>query len=99
MTFFRPIRLQDVLSTKRKLLRETETEFKSKVPLLRDENEKLKQDIKRHEKKTERFVEIQEKTYKGLWKFAHQQIADHLERVTVFVLSKKKIEQLAFKTL
>lgn len=76
-------RLQDILSTKRKILRETNAEFKAKVPLLRNEIEKLKQDMKRHEKKAERFAEIQEKTYKELWDFLGKQIAEHVEKVTI----------------
>lgn len=75
------IRLQDILSNKRKILRETKTEFIAKVPLLQDEIEKLKQDIERHEKKTERFAEIQEKTFKELWNFSQKQITIQLERV------------------
>lgn len=75
------IRLQDILSTKRKILRETKGDFEAKVPFLKDEIEKLKQDIERHEKKAERFADIQEKTYKELWDFSHEQISNHLERV------------------
>lgn len=75
------IRLQDILSTKKKILRENKTDFKAKVPLLQDEIEKLKQDIERHEKKVERFAEIQEKTYKELWDFSQEQINIHLEKV------------------
>lgn len=77
------IRLQDILSTKRKTFRETKTVFEAKVPLLQDEIKKLKQDMVRHEKKTERFEEIQEKTYKELWDFSQEQIMGHLERVTI----------------
>lgn len=77
-------RLQDILSTKRKIFRETKTEFNAKVPLLYDEIKKLKQDIERHEKKTERIAEIQEKTYKELWNFSQEQIMNHLERVTIY---------------
>jgi len=75
------IRLQDILSTKKKILRENKTDFQAKVPLLQDEIEKLKQDIERHEKKAKRFSEIQEKTYKELWEFSQNQINIHLERV------------------
>jgi hypothetical protein len=78
------IRLQDILSNKRKILRETKTEFKAKVPLLHGEIEKLKQDIKRHENKTERFAVIQEKTFKELWDFSQKQITMQLERVTSY---------------
>lgn len=69
------------MSTKRKILREIKTEFKTKVPLLRDEIEKLKQDIERQDKKAERFAEIQEKTHNELWDFSQKQIANRLERV------------------
>ncbi|XP_026806274.1 dynein regulatory complex protein 1 [Rhopalosiphum maidis] len=74
-------KLQDILSTKKKILRENKTDFKAKVPLLHDEIEKLKQDIERHEKKAERFAEIQEKTFKELWNFSQEQINIHLERI------------------
>ncbi|XP_060852929.1 dynein regulatory complex protein 1 isoform X2 [Rhopalosiphum padi] len=74
-------KLQDILSTKKKILRENKTDFKAKVPLLHDEIEKLKQDIERHEKKAERFAEIQEKTYKELWNFSQEQINIHLQRI------------------
>lgn len=73
--------MQDILSNKRKILREIKTEFEAKVPLLQDEIEKLKQDIERHEKKRERFAEIQEKTFKELWDFSQKQIDSRLERV------------------
>jgi len=46
----------------------------------------LKQDIERHEKKAERFAEIQEKTYKELWNFSQEQINIHLERVNKIVI-------------
>lgn len=78
------IRLQDVLSTKRKIFRETKIEFKAKALLLQDEIKKLKQDIERHEKKTKRFAEIQEKTFKELWDFSQEQIMNRLKRVTLF---------------
>ncbi|XP_022183699.1 dynein regulatory complex protein 1-like [Myzus persicae] len=74
-------KLQDILSTKKKILRENKTDFQAKVPLLQDEIEKLKQDIERQEKKAERFAEIQEKTYKELWDFSQKQINIHLERI------------------
>ncbi|XP_025194962.1 dynein regulatory complex protein 1 [Melanaphis sacchari] len=74
-------KLQDSLSTKKKNLRENKTDFKAKVPLLQDEIEKLKLDIERHEKKAERFAEIQEKTYKELWDFSQEQINIHLEKI------------------
>lgn len=80
--------MQDILSTKRKILRETKAEFAAKVPLLRDEIVKLKRDIDRHEKKAERFAEIQEKTYKELWDFSQEQINDLLEKVTTRFLNK-----------
>lgn len=78
------IRLQDILSTKRKMFRETKTEFKVKVTVLQDEIEKLKQDIKRHDKKADRFAEIQEKTFKELWEFSQEQIDNYLEKVTIY---------------
>ncbi|VVC37015.1 Dynein regulatory complex protein 1, C-terminal [Cinara cedri] len=74
-------KLQDILSTKRKIFRETKTVFNAKVPLLQDEINKLNQDVERHEKKAQRFAEIQEKTYKELWDFSQEQIASHLERI------------------
>eukprot|EP00102_Acyrthosiphon_pisum_P014853 XP_008185138.1 PREDICTED: dynein regulatory complex protein 1 isoform X2 [Acyrthosiphon pisum] len=74
-------KLQDILSTKKKILRENKTDFQAKVPLLQGEIEKLKQDIERHEKKAERFAEIQEKTYKELWDFSQKEINIHLERI------------------
>lgn len=77
------IRLQDILSTKKKILRENKTDFQAKVPLLQSEIEKLKQDIERHEKKAERFAEIQEKTYKELWDFSQKQININLEKVII----------------
>lgn len=79
-------RLQDILSTKKKILRETKTKFKGKIPLLQDEIIKLKQDIERHEKKAERFSDIQEKTYKELWDFSQKQITAHLEKVTTYII-------------
>uniref|UniRef100_A0A2S2Q9G5 Coiled-coil domain-containing protein n=1 Tax=Sipha flava TaxID=143950 RepID=A0A2S2Q9G5_9HEMI len=84
-------KLQDILSNKRKILRETKTEFKAKVPLLHGEIEKLKQDIKRHENKTERFAVIQEKTFKELWDFSQKQITMQLERIF-------KIDQIIHET-
>lgn len=64
-------------------MRETKTDFEAKVPLLKDEIEKLKQDIERHEKKAKRFADIQEKTYKELWDFSQDQISNHLNRVPI----------------
>lgn len=75
-------------------MRETKTEFKAKIPLLRDEIEKLKQDIERHEKKTERFAEIQEKTFRELWDFSQKQITNNLEKVTTIFVRKKYTHNL-----
>lgn len=66
------------------MLRETKTEFKAKVTILQDEIEKLKQDIERHDKKADRFAEIQEKTFKELWEFSQIQVNNHLEKVTIY---------------
>lgn len=63
-------------------MRESKTEFNAKVSLLQNEIEKLKQDIERHNKKSERLAEIQEKTYKELWNFSQEQITNHLGRVS-----------------
>jgi len=68
-------------------LRETKTKCNAKVPLLQNEIEKLKQDVERHDEKSERFAEIREKTYKELWNFSQEQINNNLEKVTI---KKKK---------
>lgn len=66
------------------MFRETKTEFKMKVTVLQDEIEKLKQDIERHDKKADRFAEIQEKTFNELWEFSQEQINNYLEKVIIY---------------
>lgn len=104
------IRLQDILSTKRKIFRETKTEFKVKNTVLQDEIEKLKQDIERHDKKADRFAEIQEKTFKELWEFSQEQINKYLEKVSIYfekdfslikitcIFKIFKIDEIIYKT-
>ncbi|XP_050524819.1 dynein regulatory complex protein 1-like isoform X2 [Daktulosphaira vitifoliae] len=74
-------KLQDVLSIKRKLVRDTKTEFQDKLKILYEHIEKLKEDIQRYENKTERFSEVQENTYKELWNYSQEQMNSHLKRI------------------
>ncbi|XP_050424909.1 dynein regulatory complex protein 1 [Adelges cooleyi] len=74
-------KLQDVLSIKRRLARETKAEFESKVSVLSENIEKLNDDIERHESKAERFAEIQGKSFRELWDFSQEQIGDLLARI------------------